>query len=97
THPPERCPSCGTPTEKPEGSVFTRCPNRVCPQRQWQLLKHFVSRGAMDFYRLTAEQLMELEGYGELSARRTVENIQRSKEQGLERLLFAIGLEEVGE
>ena len=40
---------------------------------------------------------MELEGYGELSAQRTVENIQRSKEQGLERLLFAVGLEEVGE
>ena len=120
THPPARCPSCGTPTEKPEGSVFTRCPNRVCPQRQWQLLKHFVSRGAMDidglgekqvatlqekglvttaadFYRLTPEQLVELEGYGELSAQRTVENIQRSKEQGLERLLFAVGLEEVGE
>src|SRR4029078_13184961 len=97
-----------------------RCPNRDCPQRQWQLLKHFVSRGAMDidglgekqvatlqgqglvttergFYRLTAEQLTELEGYGELSARRTVENIQRSKEQGLERLLFAGRLEGVGE
>jgi DNA ligase (NAD+) len=118
--PPERCPSCGTPTEKPEESVFTRCPNRVCPQRQWQLLKHFVSRGAMDvdglgekqvaalqekglvrtaadFYRLTPGQLVELEGYGELSAQKTVENIQASKERGLERLLFAVGLEEVGE
>ncbi len=52
---------------------------------------------AADFYRLTPEQLVELEGYGELSAQRTVENIQRSKEQGLERLLFAVGLEEVGE
>jgi len=45
-HPPERCPVCDTPTVKPEGSVFTKCPNRVCPGRQWQLLKHFV--GAMD-------------------------------------------------
>jgi DNA ligase (NAD+) len=118
--PPERCPSCDTRTEKPEGAVFTRCPNRVCPQRQWQLLKHFVSRGAMDvdglgekqvaalqekglvrtaadFYRLTPAQLVELEGYGELSAQKTVENIQASKERGLERLLFAAGLEEVGE
>jgi DNA ligase (NAD+) len=117
--PPKRCPSCNTPTEKPEGSVFTRCPNRACPQRQWQLLKHFVARGAMDvdglgekqvaalqekglvrtaadFYRLTPEQLMELEGYGEVSATRTVENIQGSKDRGLEALLFAVGLEEVG-
>jgi DNA ligase (NAD+) len=52
---------------------------------------------AADFYRLTPEQLVELEGYGALSAQRTVDNIERSKEQGLERLLFAVGLEEVGE
>ena len=39
--PPERCPSCATPTVKPEGAVFTRCPNRDCPDRRWQLLKAF--------------------------------------------------------
>src|ERR671932_1214651 len=38
--PPERCPSCDTPTVKGEG-VFTKCPNRACPERQWQLLQHF--------------------------------------------------------
>ena len=42
-----RCPICDTPTVKDEG-VFTRCPNRDCPGRRWQLLTHFVSRGAMD-------------------------------------------------
>jgi DNA ligase (NAD+) len=117
--PPQRCPSCDTPTIKPEGSVFTMCPNRACPGRQWQLLKHFVSRGAMDIdgvgekqvhqlqragliataadlYRLTAEQLMELEGYGEISANRAVQSIAASKQQPFGRLLFAIGLEEVG-
>ncbi len=117
--PPERCPSCDTPTVKPEGSVFTMCPNRLCPGRQWQLLKHFVSRGAMDidglgekqvhqlqaaglvktaadFYRLTAEQLLELDRYGEISAQRTVQNIAESRERPFGRLLFAIGLEEVG-
>ena len=26
--------------------MFTKCPNRDCPGRRWQLLKHFV--GAMD-------------------------------------------------
>jgi DNA ligase (NAD+) len=117
--PPERCPSCDTPTIKPAEGVFTMCPNRLCPARQWQLLKHFVSRGAMDidglgekqvgqlqqaglvrtaadFYRLSAEQLMALEGYGEISATRIVENIAASKQQQFGRLLFAIGLEEVG-
>jgi DNA ligase (NAD+) len=117
--PPERCPSCDTPTVKVEGEVFTKCPNRLCPARQWQLLKHFVSRGAMDvdglgekqvgqlqaaelvrtaadFYRLTADQLVELEGFGQISAERTVENVRASRDRPFGRVLFAIGLEEVG-
>jgi DNA ligase (NAD+) len=119
-HPPERCPFCNTKTVKPPDSVFTKCPNRDCPARAWQLLKHFVSRGAMDieglgekqvallqerglarsaadFYRLTAEQLVELEGFGELSARNLLAAIEASKERPFARVLFALGIEEVGE
>jgi DNA ligase (NAD+) len=51
---------------------------------------------AADFYRLTAEQLLELEGYGEISATRTVESVAASRERPFGRVLFAIGLEEVG-
>ena len=29
--PPERCPSCDTPTVKPQEGVFTKCPNRLLP------------------------------------------------------------------
>ncbi|MCW3039215.1 MAG: ligA [Solirubrobacterales bacterium] len=117
--PPARCPDCDTPTVKPEGSVFTRCPNRRCPGRQWQLLKHFVSRGAMDidrlgetqvqrlmregllrtagdFYRLTPEALTALDGYGQISAERIVASVAASKARPFARVLFAIGLEEVG-
>jgi DNA ligase (NAD+) len=118
--PPERCPFCDTPTIKPEGSVFTKCPNPVCPGRAWQLLKHFVSRGAMDidglgekqvallqdrqlvktagdFYRLREDQLVALEGFGELSARSLLAAIEVSKERPFARVLFALGIEEVGE
>ena len=59
--PPARCPSCGTPTVKDEG-VFTKCPNRDCPERRWQLLKHFVTQGAMD-----------VDGLGELQVRALIE------------------------
>jgi DNA ligase (NAD+) len=53
--PPKKCPACGTPTVKPEGEVWTRCPNRYdCPGQALQALKHFTSKGAMD-----------IEGYGE--------------------------------
>jgi DNA ligase (NAD+) len=118
--PPEHCPSCGTPTVKPQDAVFTKCPNRSgCPGQQFQLLKHFASRGAMDIeglgeervyqvlqaglikqagdlYRLTADQLMELEGFGDISAHRLVDAIAASKERSFGLVLFAIGLEEVG-
>jgi DNA ligase (NAD+) len=118
--PPERCPSCGTPTEKAEGVVFTRCPNRGgCPGQQFQLLKHFASRGAMDIeglgeervlqlqraellrhagdlYRLTPERLLELDGFGTVSAERLVAAIAASRERPFGRVLFALGVEGVG-
>jgi len=118
--PPAKCPFCATPTIKVEGAVFTKCPNPVCPGRAWQLLKHFVSRGAMDieglgekqvamlqerglvrtagdFYRLTELQLVELEGFGELSARNLLAALEQSKQRPFARVLFALGIEEVGE
>ncbi len=122
TRPPERCPFCDTPTVKPRESVFTTCPNRDCPERAWQLLKHFVGRAAMDieglgekqvallqqqglvktagdFYRLGEhrEQLLELEGFGELSVAALLEAIEASKQRPFARVLFALGIEEVGE
>jgi len=119
-HPPERCPFCNTRTVKPAESVFTVCPNRDCPERRWQLLKHFVSRGAMDidglgekqvallqqrelvrtagdFYRLTQEQLQELDGFAEVSARNLLTAIDASRQRPFARVLFALGIEEVGE
>jgi DNA ligase (NAD+) len=115
--PPEACPSCGTTTVKPEDSVFTRCPNRDCPGRRWQLLKHFVGamdidglgekqvslfmdlgwvRTAADFYRLSAEQIAGQPGFGEVSAEKLVAAIEASKGQPFGRVLFALGIEEVG-
>ncbi|HEY1778030.1 MAG TPA: NAD-dependent DNA ligase LigA [Solirubrobacteraceae bacterium] len=117
---PKRCPICNTPTIKPEGHVFTKCPNLVCPGRQWQLLRHFVSRGAMDIdglgekqvgvllerdlahgsadlYELREEQLLELDGFAEISAKRLIGAIDASRERPFARVLFAIGIEEVGE
>jgi DNA ligase (NAD+) len=102
TTPPERCPVCDTPTIKPEDSVFTRCPNRDCPGRRWQLLKHFAGamdidvRTAGDLYRLTAEQIAEQTGFGEVSAHKLVAAIEASKGQPFGRVLFAAGIEEVG-
>jgi DNA ligase (NAD+) len=57
--PPGECPACGTPTVKPEDSVFTVCPNRSgCPGQSFQHVKHFVSKGAMDIDGLGEKQAM---------------------------------------
>ena len=116
--PPRRCPVCDTPTVKPEDSVFTRCPNRDCPGRRWQLLKHFAYamdidglgekqvdlfmklgwvRTAADFYRLTAEQITEQPGFGEVSAGKLMAAIDASRRTPFGRVLFAAGIEEVGD
>ncbi|HEY6523733.1 MAG TPA: NAD-dependent DNA ligase LigA [Solirubrobacteraceae bacterium] len=115
--PPERCPVCDTPTVKPEDSVFTRCPNRDCAGRRWQLLTFFETvldidglgekqvslfmdlgwvRTAADFYDLTAEQIAEQPGFGQVSAEKLVAAIARSKEMPFGRVLVALGIEEVG-
>ncbi|HET9437028.1 MAG TPA: helix-hairpin-helix domain-containing protein, partial [Gaiellaceae bacterium] len=55
-----------------------------------------IVRSLPDLYRLTAEQLMELEGFAEISATRAVESIQRSKEQPFARVLFGLNIPKVG-
>ena len=59
--PPEHCPRAARRRSSREGSVFTKCPNRLCPERQWQLLKHYVSRGAMDIDGLGEKQVSQLQ------------------------------------
>jgi DNA ligase (NAD+) len=114
---PERCPFCDTPTVKAEGAVFTRCPNRDCPERRWQLLTTFAHvmdidglgekqvalfqrlglvRTVADFYRLRPEQLLELEGFGQVSVDRLLSSIEASRERPFGTVLFAIGIEGVG-
>jgi DNA ligase (NAD+) len=61
------------------------------------LQQHGLVRTAGDFYRLTAEQLLELEGYGRVSAERLIAAIEASKDRPFGRVLFAIGIEGVGE
>lgn len=60
--PPDRCPACRTPVERPPDEVMVYCPNTSCPSRIYWGLVHFASRGAMDIRGLgerTARQLLE--------------------------------------
>jgi DNA ligase (NAD+) len=49
-----------------------------------------------DLYRLRAEQLTGLEGYGEISAQRAIEAIEQSKQQPFFRVLFGLNIPYVG-
>jgi DNA ligase (NAD+) len=53
-------------------------------------------RSMPDLYRLTADQLMELDGYGEISARNAIAAIQQSKRIPFRRVLFGLNIPDVG-
>jgi DNA ligase (NAD+) len=86
--PPSKCPACGTPTVKPEGGVWTICPNRTgCPGQVFQAVKHFV--GAMD-----------IDGLGEENVRRfltegLIANIADLYDLTVERLAELEGFAEI--
>jgi DNA ligase (NAD+) len=57
---PTQCPSCGTSLHKEEGEAILRCPNTWlnCRAQRLELIRHFVSRGAMNVDRV-GERLSE--------------------------------------
>ncbi|GAA5514819.1 DNA ligase [Deinococcus carri] len=55
---PTHCPECGHEAVRAEGDANTYCPNPACPAQQFERLRYFVSRGAMDV-RGIGEKLIE--------------------------------------
>jgi DNA ligase (NAD+) len=53
-------------------------------------------RSMPDLYRLRAEQLAKIQGYGEISAAKAIEAIERSKAQPFYRVLFGLNIPKVG-
>jgi DNA ligase (NAD+) len=65
-----------------------------------QFVRRLWDRGLLrsmpDLYRLTPEQLQELDGYGEISARKAIDAIRASKEQPFSRVLLGLNVPKVG-
>ena len=61
------------------------------------LLNRGLIENAADLYRLRTEDLRDLDRMGDKSAQNLVDAIERSKRAGLERLIFALGIRQVGE
>jgi DNA ligase (NAD+) len=62
-----------------------------------QLVERDLVRSIADLYRLTREQLAGLDRMGEKSADNLLLQFERSKRPTLDRLLYALGIREVGE
>jgi DNA ligase (NAD+) len=62
-------------------------------RRLWDL---GLVRSLPDLYRLTKDQLMELEGYGEISTTNAIESIEASKQVPFNRVLFGLNIPDLG-
>jgi DNA ligase (NAD+) len=62
-------------------------------RRLWDLE---LVRSIPDLYRLTAEELLEVEGFGDISAGNAIAAIQSSKEIPFSRVLFGLNIPDVG-
>jgi DNA ligase (NAD+) len=62
-------------------------------RRLWDL---GLVRSLPDLYRLTAEQLLEVDGYGQISAANAIRSIEASKQVPFHRVLFGLNIPDVG-
>ena len=67
------------------------------PQMVELLLKNERIKDVTDLYTLRAEDLKDLDRMGEKSAQNLIAAIELSKSRGLEKLLYALGIRQVGE
>lgn len=62
-----------------------------------QLIQHGYVHSAADIYTLTKEQLLQLDKFKDKSAQNLLNSIERSKGNNLDKLLFGLGIRNIGE
>ncbi len=67
------------------------------PKQAKQLLEAGLVRDAADLWSLSKARLVELERQGETSAQNLLDRLEAAKHPALDRLLYALGIPEVGE
>jgi DNA ligase (NAD+) len=93
--PNRACPSRGLETliNWVSGAMDIEGVGEQFVRRLWDL---GLLRSMPDLYRLTVDQIAELDGYGEISATKIVEAIELSKRQPFSRILFGLNIPDVG-
>lgn len=95
---PTTCPGCGRPVEQPPDEVMVYCVNPACPDRIYEGIVHFASRGAMDIRGLGPErvrQLIDAEIVRDVSdiyhvTKQQLISLERFADQSAEQLVQAI-------
>ena len=95
---PEHCHRCSTPVVRPQGQAVTICPNPTCPAKLQELLKHFVSRGAMDIEGMGEKMCQTLIDAGLVKdiadvysiSKEDLLNLERMAEKGATNIINAI-------
>ena len=83
---PKQCPVCGTEVVKRADEAMHLCPNTSCPAQFFELLKHFVSKGAMDIDGLGERWCLALIDAGLVKNVADLYYIQKEQLVGLERM-----------
>ncbi len=61
-----------------------------------RFLREGIIKDAADIYELDEERIVQLDGFGEISARNLLANIEASKQQPFFRVLYALGIPGIG-
>jgi DNA ligase (NAD+) len=95
-----RCPNRGCPSRGLETLItWVEGPadiDGVGEQSMRLLWEKGLVRSLPDLYRLTKEQLLELEGFGEISATAAIDAIDRSKDVAFSRVLLGLNISKIG-
>jgi len=95
-----RCPNRGCPSRGLESLInwvmAAADIDGVGEQSVRRLWDDEIVRSIPGLYRLTREKLMELEGYGEISATNAIAAIESSKQIPFSRVLFGLNIPDVG-
>ena len=97
-----RCPNGACPARLFEGLVHFASKGAMNidglgPANIKLLIESGLVKSAADFYELTVEKLLSLDRFAEKSAENLIKAIENSKQNGLERLIFALGMRNIGQ
>ena len=83
---PEACPVCGATAVREEGEAMHRCVNARCPAQQYERIRHFVSRAAMDIEGLGEKLVATLLDQRMIAEFPDIYGLTRDELAGLERM-----------